>query len=267
MPRYVLTVQYLGTRYAGWQMQNNALSVQEVIERALRRMFGMDIRIEGAGRTDAGVHALAQVAHADLSVPISDRGLLLGLNDLLPPDIRIRAVRAATPTFHARFDARGKTYLYQIVNVPVADVFLSPTHAHIRQPLDDGLMDRAAASLTGGHDFRAFTVRNPEVSSTVRTVRAVGVEREGEIVRIRIAADGFLRFMVRRIAGSLIEIGRGVQPARIMEEALEPQFGVARWTAPAEGLTLVSVDYDEIETAPILPGWQGHAGTGVEPRK
>ena len=245
MRRYALTIQYLGTRYAGWQIQKNALSVQQVFEAALQRMFGQPVRTEAAGRTDGGVHARAQMVHLDLPVPIGERGLVLGLNDLLPCDIRVSSARSVSPRFHARFDARGKRYVYQIENSSVASVFLSPTHTHVRQPLDDVLMDRAAACLAGTHDFRSFTVRNPEVSSTVRTVREIAVCREGEIVRITIAADGFLRFMVRRIAGSLIEAGRGAESPSIVQQALEPHFGPARWTAPAQGLTLLEVQYDQ----------------------
>lgn len=242
--RLLLTLQYLGTRYAGWQRQANALAVQQVVEEALGKMFGTRIAIEGAGRTDSGVHARAQRAHADVPFAIEPRGMLLGLNDLLPHDIRITAIDRVADDFHCRFAAKSKRYVYQIWNGPVADVFAFGTHAHVAQKLDEKLMAEAARCLLGRHDFRAFTVLEPEVSSTVRTISEVEVTRDGDAVRVAIAADGFLRFMVRRIAGSLVEIGRGkVEPAAV-SGALEPAFGEARWTAPSKGLVLWEIRYD-----------------------
>jgi tRNA pseudouridine38-40 synthase len=234
--RLLFTLQYLGTRYAGWQSQINATAIQPVVEGALTRLYGSPIRIEGAGRTDAGVHARAQRAHADVPFAIEPRGLLLGTNNLLPPDIRVVAVEAVADDFHCRFQAHEKTYAYRIWNGPVADVFAAETHAHVATPLDEGLMHATAQALVGEHDFRPFTVADPEVSSTVRTVRAIGVVRDGQAVVITVTANGFLRFMVRRIAGSLIEAGRRrLDPAALFREA--------RWTAPAKGLTLEEIRY------------------------
>src|SRR5436190_1195601 len=191
--RYLFTLQYLGTRYAGWQRQANAIAIQQIVEEALSRMFGAPIHFEGAGRTDSGVHARAQRAHADLPFEIGDRGLLLGLNDLLPHDIRVTSLERVADDFHCRFKAKTKTYVYRIWNDPVADVFAHETHAHV--------------------------------------------------VQIRVSADGFLRYMVRRIAGSLIEIGRGkIEPGALVA-ALEPSFREARWTAPAKGLVLWEIAY------------------------
>ena len=243
--RVLFTIQYLGTRYAGWQMQANATGVQQVIEEALAKMFGSAIRIEGAGRTDSGVHAKAQRAHVDLPADIGRRGLLLGLNDLLPHDIRIAEIEDVVEGFHCRFDAKWKTYVYQIWNGRYADVFAFETHAHVAQLLDEAKMKAASTALAGKHDFRAFTVAAPEVSSTVRTVESVSVEREGDGIRIQITADGFLRFMVRRIAGSLIEIGRGKIDTGAIGRALEPRFEEARWTAPAKGLVLWNIRYSD----------------------
>jgi tRNA pseudouridine38-40 synthase len=241
--RILLTLQYLGTRYAGWQTQANATGVQQVVERALSTMFQSEIRIEGAGRTDSGVHARAQKAHADVPFEIPERGFLMGVNDLLPPDIRITDFEPVTDDFHCRFAAKTKSYVYQIWNGPFADVFTFETHAHVAQPLDEKLMHEAAQALVGQHDFRAFTVAAPEVSSTCRTIAAIGVEREGEVIRIRVSADGFLRYMVRRIAGSLIEIGRGKLGSGALRRSIEPAFEEARWTAPAKGLTLWDIAY------------------------
>lgn len=241
--RLLFTLQYLGTNYAGWQTQSNAVGVQQVVEDALTKMYGASIRIEGAGRTDSGVHAEAQRAHADVPFEIAPRGMVRGLNDLLPRDIRILTVEQVPDTFHCRFDAKGKTYVYRIWNGEVADVFASETHAHVPQPLDAAVMQRAAQPLAGPHDFAAFTVLAPEVSSTKRTIESIRVEREGDAVRIFVSADGFLRYMVRRIAGSLIEAGRGKLSEQEVAQSLEPAFAPARWTAPAKGLTLLDVRY------------------------
>jgi tRNA pseudouridine38-40 synthase len=236
--RLLLTVQYLGTRYAGWQAQTNALAIQNVIEEVLAKMYGTAIRLEGAGRTDSGVHALAQRAHYDAPFAIPLRGLVRGMNDLLPRDIRILAAEETQADFHCRFRAKTKTYVYRIWNAEVANVFEWETSAHVAQPVDVALMHEAAQALVGTHDFKAFTVLEPEVSSTVRTIHECTVRRaeSGErMIEIRVTADGFLRFMVRRIAGSLIEIGRG----KIGPES----FDEARWTAPAKGLVLEQIQY------------------------
>ncbi|PYQ27836.1 MAG: tRNA pseudouridine(38-40) synthase TruA [Acidobacteria bacterium] len=234
--RVLFTIQYLGTRYAGWQSQANALSVQQVVEEALEKLFREPLRVHGAGRTDSGVHALAQRAHIDPPFDIPPRGLILGINQLLPSDVRVTRVEAVADDFHARFSAKAKTYEYRIWNAEVADVFASETHAHVAHALDVARMHDAAQALKGTHDFRAFTVAEPEVESTTRTIESIEVAREGNAVRITVTADGFLRYMVRRIAGSLIEIGRG----RIEPEAL---FDEARWTAPAKGLVLKEIRY------------------------
>lgn len=235
--RILLTLQYLGTRYAGWQFQTNAVSVQQVLEDALATLFGETIRVHSAGRTDAGVHAAAQRVHADVPFEIPPRGLLLGLNQILPHDVRVMAAEPVAARFHARFDAKSKTYEYRIWNGPVADVFAAETHAHVAHTLDLERMRDSAQSLIGTHDFRVFTVVDPEVSSTIRTIERIDVTRDGDALRIEVTADGFLRFMVRRIAGSLIEVGRGkLDPSALFVEA--------RWTAPAKGLVLKSVRYE-----------------------
>jgi len=234
--RVLFTIQYLGTRYAGWQAQANALSVQQVVEKALESMFHAPVRVHGAGRTDAGVHALAQRAHADVPFEIPPRGLMLGINQLLPPDVRVTRVESVADDFHARFAAKAKTYEYRIWNAEVADVFASETHAHVAQHLDAQRMHEAAQALVGTHDFAAFTVADPEVESTVRTIASIEVARDANTIRITVTADGFLRSMVRRIAGSLIEIGRGrLSPDALLQDA--------RWTAPAKGLVLREIRY------------------------
>ena len=263
--RLLLTLQYLGTRYAGWQSQTNAIAIQTVIEEVLAKLYNEPLRIEGAGRTDSGVHALAQRAHFDAPFPIPPRGLLMGMNDLLPHEIRVTRAEEVADDFHCRFDAKSKTYAYRIWNAEVMDVFRWETHAHVAKKLDVALMREAARPLIGTHDFKSFTVIEPEVSSTTRTITTVDVAglpsclvAESEqlaagqfgnpathdnTIVIRVSADGFLRNMVRRIAGSLIEIGRGKLDAGAIARALEPAFETARWTAPAKGLVLEEIRY------------------------
>ena len=236
--RVLLTLQYLGTRYGGWQTQTNALGVQEVVEEALGKIFSTPVRIHGAGRTDAGVHALAQRAHFDAPFEIPPRGLVLGLNQLLPQDVRVTNAEGVADDFHARFAAKAKTYEYRIWNAEVMDVFAFETHAHVAKALDAGAMHAAAQALAGTHDFQAFTVAEPEVESTVRTVESIAVTRDSgtPAIAVTVTADGFLRYMVRRIAGSLIEAGRGKLAAGTL-------FDEARWTAPAKGLVLKDIRY------------------------
>ncbi|HEX2120375.1 MAG TPA: tRNA pseudouridine(38-40) synthase TruA, partial [Thermoanaerobaculia bacterium] len=150
--------------------------------------------------------------------------------------VRVTRAEPVADDFHGRFSAKSKTYEYRIWNAEVADVFAAETHAHVARRLDLEAMQAAARTLAGTHDFRAFTVAEPEVESTVRSIQSIDVAREGEVVRITVAADGFLRYMVRRIAGSLIEVGRGrLDAAKLFEDA--------RWTAPAKGLLLREIRY------------------------
>jgi tRNA pseudouridine38-40 synthase len=246
--RLLFTIQYLGTRYAGWQRQTNALSVQEVLETALTDLCKQPVRVEGAGRTDAGVHARAQRVHADLPIEADSRGIVLGVNNLLPHDIRVIGAEPVADDFHCRFATSSKRYRYAIWNDPVADVFHFETSAHVAQLLDADRMDSAASMLVGRHDFRAFTVVAPEVSSTERTISSAAVTRNDRNVLFTVTADGFLRFMVRRIAGLLIEIGRGRLPAETIAAALEPRFEASRWAAPAKGLTLLEIAYSEVSS-------------------
>lgn len=245
MPRYLVRLQYLGTRYAGWQVQSNGLGVQQVVNEAVSRIAGLPIRVEGSGRTDSGVHADAQWIHFDSEHAIPPAGLVSALNGELPDDVRAIEARLVPDDFHVRFNARGKTYVYRIWNGPFDDVFHSATHAWVAAPLDLAAMSEAAAALVGHHDFRAFSVIAPTVSSTWRTVDSIDLAQDGPTLTITVTGRGFLRFMVRRIAGLLIEIGKGRLPASYAARTLEPEHAVARWTAPPNGLTLAHVNYEE----------------------
>lgn len=243
-----LTIAYDGTNYVGWQRQTNGMSVQEQVETAFLPLIGdgatVPPTVAAASRTDAGVHALGQVASVIVSFPFPASAVQRALNVRLPPDIRVIGSIDATPGFHARHHAVGKTYRYRLVTTPV----LSPLdrlyvwHSPERRDLD--AMRRGAALLVGRHDFASFQARGASVRATVRTIHRFEIrELPGELV-FDIDGDGFLRHMVRALVGTLAEVGAGSRPVesiRAMLEARDRQ--VAGLTAPAQGLTLISVRY------------------------
>jgi tRNA pseudouridine38-40 synthase len=242
-----LTLQYYGTAYVGWQRQENGRSVQALLEDALEPFEGVPVVVHGAGRTDAGVHALAQVATFTLSRAIEPSRLARALNAVLPPDVRVLGVEEAAPHFHARFSATGKIYEYRIVNAPLVSPFLHRYVWHVPQPLDLDAMRTAAQLLVGTLDFAAFQGSGATVTSTVRTVHAIHWEDGGGYdlpLVMRIEGDGFLRHMVRNIAGTLVDIGAGRWTPPRIEGILASRDRVeAGPTAPAKGLFLVRVNY------------------------
>ena len=245
MRRIQLIVEYDGTNYAGWQRQENALAVQQVIEEKLRRLTKEPIVIHGASRTDAGVHALGQSAHFDTACAIPADKFCFALNTMLPPDIRIRESRQVPETFHARFSTKGKRYRYLFHVHPHAGALNRLTHAHVIYPLDEQLMQREASELVGTHDFAAFAASGSVVRDTVRTIYRADVLREGTEIRLIVEGSGFLYNMVRIIAGTLIGVGSGKLTPGAFSRAIETghllDLGV---TAPAHGLTLMEVFYD-----------------------
>lgn len=245
MRRIQLIVEYDGTNYAGWQRQENALAVQQVIEEKLRRLTKEPIVIHGASRTDAGVHALGQSAHFDTACAIPEDKFCFALNTMLPPDIRIRESRQVPETFHARFSTKGKRYRYLFHVHPHAGALNRLTHAHVIYPLDEQLMQREASELVGTHDFAAFAASGSVVRDTVRTIYRADVLREGTEIRLIVEGSGFLYNMVRIIAGTLIGVGSGKLTPGAFSRAIETgnrlDLGV---TAPAHGLTLMEVFYD-----------------------
>jgi tRNA pseudouridine38-40 synthase len=242
-----LTIQYDGTEYVGWQRQENGPSIQSLFEDALERIEGARVVVHGAGRTDAGVHALAQVATVQLSVAVEPPRLARALNATLPRQVRVLAVEEADPAFHARFSATGKVYEYRIINAPLVSPFLHRYVWHIAQPLELEAMREGAAVLIGQHDFAAFRGAGSPVASTVRTVRAIEWTAGGGYDRplvMRIEGDGFLRHMVRNIMGTLVEVGSGRCPASEIGGILGSRDRIrAGPTAPPEGLFLVRVIY------------------------
>jgi len=249
---YRLTIQYDGTDFHGWQVQAMGLrTVQGELQRALLVLECKETIVHGAGRTDAGVHAIAQVANVNLGREFASGKLLSALNGNLPPDVRVIEVERVGDDFHARFSARGKSYIYRIFNAP----FRSPLwgrYAHWNaRPLDLERMRRAAALFLGAHDWTPFSSAQTDVTgSRVRTVMQLEIEERlvehGRLITISISADGFLRYMVRSIAGTLIAVGLGAIDERQIIWALETlDRTLAGATAPACGLTLARVHYEK----------------------
>jgi tRNA pseudouridine38-40 synthase len=247
---YRLTVSYRGTAYAGWQRQENALTVQEVLEEALRDLLGQPVTVVGASRTDAGVHARGQAAHLDLEEPFPERGLIHGTNHRLPQDIRVMAAHAMPPVplgeapFHARKSALGKEYLYRLSRAAVVSPLDSPFVWAARARLDVTAMARAAAFLAGRHDFSAFAAAGGSHGQPFRRIFSATWEAVGEELRFRVLGDGFLRGMVRALVGTLVEVGLSRRSPEAFADLLSGRpRSAAGPTAPPEGLVLERVFY------------------------
>lgn len=245
MQRIRLTVEYDGTHYGGWQLQKNAPTVQGELERALSQLTGRSIRVTGASRTDAGVHARGQVAHFDSPVNIPPEKFSYALNTHLPPDIRVRDSCAAPEGFHARFWTRGKRYTYTIYNAKHASALLHDRSWHVWQPLDLEKMNRAARDLLGTHDFSAFCAAGGSEKTRVRTLTRADVERkDGGRVVITVEGNAFLYNMVRIVAGTLAAVGAGDRPVDVVEKMLvSGDRTLGGPTAPPQGLVLEEIFY------------------------
>ena len=259
MPRFKLTIEYAGTRYSGWQIQKNAKTVQGEIDRAVRSVTARkDFELYGSGRTDAGVHALAQVAHLDVSTTLPTETLRRRLNDELPADINIVAAAQVPHRFHARHDAVARRYLYQVARRRTA--FAKPFVWWVKEPLDTERMRDAARPFVGMRDFRSFAaagVRDEQEEesafapaaprrdkSTLVLVERLDIVEEGDLVLVSIEGSHFLWKMVRRMVGVLVEVGRGgLEPSAVAVFLAEGSAAPARLTAPPSGLFLERVYY------------------------
>ena len=248
-----LTIAYDGTGLVGWQRQPTGTSVQGLLEAALAPLAldGSLVMVTGAGRTDAGVHALGQVASVALSRSITPASVVRAANARLPPAVRVLAAEAVGPEFHARFHAVAKTYRYRIWNTEVLNPFEKPYVWHIAGPrLDVAAMTAAAERLVGRHNFAAFQSTGSDAKTTERTILSATVlshaaSGEALLITYEVRGDAFLRHMVRTIVGTLVEVGRGRRPVSWVDEVLASRArGMAGMTAPAAGLFLVSVDYE-----------------------
>lgn len=244
--RVALGVEYNGANYSGWQRQSTADSVQSQIEKALATILRQNVTISCAGRTDAGVHATGQVVHVDLPVERPIKALTRGLNTLMPKDIAIVWAKPVSNDFHARFSAYARRYRYIIHNHPLrSGVFFNGlTHAY--QPLDAGLMHKAAQCLLGEHDFTSFRAAHCQSKTAVRTISAISVNRTNDYIMIDVQASAFLHHMVRNIVGSLMVVGTQEKPETWIAEllALKDRSKAAQ-TAKPNGLYLVKVSYPE----------------------
>jgi tRNA pseudouridine38-40 synthase len=240
------TVQYDGTGLVGWQRQLTGASVQGLLEEALAKIEGSDVTVHGAGRTDAGVHAVAQVGHARVTVDHDMQTMVRAMNANLPDAVRVIDVSVAPDDFHARFSARSKTYEYRIWNGGVVPPFLRLYVWHVPQPLDVTAMNAAAAAIVGEHDFAAFQGVGTVVHSTIRRVVRAGWrdQTRDEPLTFEVTGEGFLRHMVRALVGTMVEIGRGGRTVDDMARliASKDRHAAGR-TAPANGLFLSHVEY------------------------
>jgi tRNA pseudouridine38-40 synthase len=253
---FKLTLQYDGTNFHGWQMQGQLRTVQGELTRALSLIDGRELVVHGSGRTDAGVHAEGQVASLHLQRDITPDRLRKAINGNVGPDVRVIQAEIVPDDFHARYSARGKTYVYRILNAQVLSPFWFRFAHQEARPLDLERMRQGAAFFLGQHDWTAFSAAQSDVETRVRTLTKLEVTERwdgragGRVIELTISADGFLRYMVRSIAGTLMAVGRGEMNDSDVRRAIETgERSLVGATAPAAGLTLLSVDYPPAKQA------------------
>lgn len=263
-----LTLSYRGGRYAGWQRQDNAVTVQQVVEEAVSKLAGSPVRVTGSSRTDAGVHARGQVAHLDLPRPLPARALVHGVNHHLPDDVRVLAAREAGEGFHARKSALGKEYRYRLSRAEVVSPLDSPFVVQVPRNLDPARLDAATAFLPGRHDFSAFALAGGSHGQPFRRIYAASWTADGDELRFAVVGEGFLRGMVRALVGTLIDVGLGRREPEELSELLTGRpRSAAGPTAPAHGLTLERVFYPEEWRAggePVFPFFTGGPAGDVD---
>lgn len=245
MRNFKMIIEYDGTAYCGWQRQKNDLSIQQVLEEKIQRITCDAVKVIGSGRTDAGVHALNQVASFRSNTHLPVEILYRGINGLLPQDIVVKELEEASLNFHAQHDARGKIYVYKICNKRLRPALGRNYCWFIRYPLDLKAMKQAGEYIIGRHDFSCFCAAGTNVKDRNRTVTGLIIDRsEDGLLEITIEAQGFLKYMVRNIVGTLVEIGGGKRPTDEMKKIIESRDrNIAGITAPARGLFLKEVKY------------------------
>jgi tRNA pseudouridine38-40 synthase len=240
-----LTVEYDGTNYCGWQIQPNGLSIQAVLEKAVSTFVGTSTRVTGSGRTDAGVHALGQVANFFSEKEYDRHRILRGLNALTPPDITVKDAEVVADSFDARRDGRSRVYEFRVLNRSTPSPFHLNRAWHIHESLDLDAMRGAIPCLIGEHDFSSFRAAGCDATHPVRKIYGTSLEKRGELLIYSVEATAFLRHMVRNIVGTLVEIGRGWRTPQSFSQLLEARDRTqAGPTAPACGLYLIAVKYE-----------------------
>jgi tRNA pseudouridine38-40 synthase len=242
--RYLITIEYNGGAYSGWQRQKNAISIQEILEVAIETVMQQKIALVASGRTDKGVHAIGQMAHFDASKTIAPIKILLATNTLLPEDIRIRECGKVSDEFHAQFFAKRKTYVYRIYVSQTLRPLKKDFAERVHPPLDENLMRLGAEKLIGEHDFVAFSSMARSVKTTIREIYRLDITRDGEDITFEIEGNGFIYNMVRIIIGTLVNIGKGILSPDIINEMLSTgNRNLGGKTFPARGLCLTRVEY------------------------
>jgi tRNA pseudouridine38-40 synthase len=258
MSRIALGIEYDGSAYAGWQQQAHARGVQGELQRAMGSVAGHEVTLTAAGRTDAGVHALQQVAHFDTEVVRPEHAWSLGGTAASADDVTILWAKEVPPHFHARHAALSRTYLYRILNRRMRPALDRLRVCWVRQPLDEGWMHTAAQSLLGERDFSSFRAAECQSATPMRRLLEARVERRGEVVEITVRANAFLHHMVRNIAGSLMLVGRGERPLGWLAEVLAARDRTqAGPTAPPQGLYFAGVEYPPEFGLPCWPRASG----------
>lgn len=248
MVRIKLVVAYDGTAYVGWQYQPNGLSIQQLLEQAIERLTGRVHRVHSSGRTDAGVHARGMVCHLDSSRDLPLSAWREGLNRFLPEDVAVQQAEFVDTGFHARFSAISKYYRYSLLCQPIRSPLERLTSWQIKPPLNIERMRHAARGFAGSHDFAAFRTAGCAAETTVREIFSVILVEEGTLLHIDICGNGFLKNMVRMMVGTLVAVGRGKRPPEDIQKLLShPDSAPPAVTAPARGLCLMEVNYDETD--------------------
>lgn len=242
--RVKLVVAYEGTNYCGWQIQPNGITIEQVLNETLSSLLGEEITVTGASRTDAGVHSLGNVAVFETHTKMPAEKISFALNQRLPEDIVVQESCQVPEDFHPRFSKSRKTYEYRILNCRFRQPLERRTSYFYHYPLDVSAMQKATAYLVGEHDFTSFASVHAQTNTYVRTIYALDVVREGDMIRIRVQGNGFLYNMVRIIAGTLIQVGAGIKKPEDMESILAGKDReLAGPTAPAHGLTMIGLEY------------------------